>query len=77
MRQDASIAHTRATTDIIEGELSDTGVQLKQEGQRLANATTGTQDGDLGGLRMKGKNRLALIRAERPRFTRQQAAVPT
>lgn len=42
--------HTRATLDIIEGELSNTGVELQEEGEGLANATTGTENGDLGGL---------------------------
>lgn len=41
---------TGSTTDIVEGKLSDTRVQLHQQGQRLANATAGTEDGDLGGL---------------------------
>jgi hypothetical protein len=45
------IERTGSTTDIVEGELSDTGVELHQQRQRLANATAGTEDGDLGGLR--------------------------
>lgn len=42
--------HTGSTTDIIEGELRDTGVELQQQRQRLANATGSTEDSDLGGL---------------------------
>lgn len=41
---------TGATLDVVQGELSDTGVELEEEGQRLANPTAGTEDGDLGGL---------------------------
>ena len=41
---------TGTATDIVEGELRDTGVELQQQGQRLANATGSTEDGDLGGL---------------------------
>lgn len=41
---------TRAATDIVQGELSNTGVELHQQRQRLANATGSTEDSDLGGL---------------------------
>jgi hypothetical protein len=44
---------TRATADIIEGKLRNTGVELEQERERLANATSGAEDSDLGGLKMK------------------------
>jgi hypothetical protein len=37
-------------TDIEEGELSDTGVELEEERQRLSNSSTGTEDGNLGKL---------------------------
>lgn len=43
--------HTGSTTDVVEGKLSDSGVELQEKRQRLANTTTGTEDGDLGGLR--------------------------
>lgn len=46
----ASGARTRATLDVVEGELGNTGVELQKEGEGLANATGGTEDGDLGGL---------------------------
>lgn len=42
--------HTRAAFDIVEGEVGDTGVELHQQRQGLANAAAGTKDGDLGGL---------------------------
>jgi hypothetical protein len=32
--------------DVVEGELADSGVELQQEGQRLANATSSTKNGD-------------------------------
>jgi hypothetical protein len=44
---------TRATADIIESKLRNTGVELEQERERLANATSGAEDSDLGGLKMK------------------------
>lgn len=37
-------------TDIEEGELSDTGVELEEERQRLSDSTAGTEDGNLGEL---------------------------
>ena len=42
--------HTRAATDIIEGEVANTGVKLHEKGQGLANATRSTKDGNLGSL---------------------------
>jgi hypothetical protein len=44
--------HTGSTTDIVESELTDSGVELQEKRQRLANTTTGTENGDLGGLRV-------------------------
>jgi len=41
---------TGSKTDIVESELADSGVELEEEGQRLANATGSTEDGDLGRL---------------------------
>jgi hypothetical protein len=41
---------TGSKTDVVEGELADSGVELKEQRQRLANATGGTEDGDLGRL---------------------------
>jgi len=43
-------ADTRSALDVVEGEIADSWVELEQEGQRLANATAGTEDDDLGGL---------------------------
>lgn len=42
--------HTGSTTDIVEGEVRDTGVELQQQGERLANTTASAENGDLGGL---------------------------
>lgn len=41
---------TGCAADIVESKLGNTGVQLHEEGQRLANATGGTENGDLGEL---------------------------
>lgn len=41
---------TRGTADVIEGELGNTGVELQEQREGLANATGSTEDGDLGGL---------------------------
>jgi hypothetical protein len=45
--------NTWCHSDIIQGEFGDTGVKFEQEGERLANSTGGTQDGDLGVLYIK------------------------
>lgn len=47
------VRRTRSTADVVEGEVSDKGVLLHEQGQRLANATGGTENGNLGGLRWK------------------------
>lgn len=44
---------TRGTADVVEGELGNTGVELQEEGEGLANSTTSTEDGDLGGLSLR------------------------
>lgn len=44
---------TWSSTDIVESELSNTRVELEEEGQRLANSTGGTENGDLGELELK------------------------
>jgi hypothetical protein len=41
---------TGSSTDVVEGKLRDLGVELEEEGEGLANATGGTEDGDLGEL---------------------------
>ena len=41
---------TGSSADIVEGKLSYSGVELEEEGERLANATGSTEDGDLGKL---------------------------
>lgn len=48
-----AVRRTRSTADIVEGEVSDKGVELHEQGQGLANATGGTENGNLGGLRWK------------------------
>jgi len=44
------LEHTRSQADIVERKLANPGVELQEEGQRLANTTRGTKDGDLGRL---------------------------
>lgn len=41
---------TWATSDIVECEFGYTRVELHQQGQRLADTSTGTEDSDLGQL---------------------------
>ena len=41
---------TGGAADIVESKLGDSGVELEEEGKGLANATGGTEDGDLGEL---------------------------
>lgn len=45
-------SHTGSQADVVQGKLSDSWVELQEQGQRLANATSGTEDGDLGQLQM-------------------------
>ena len=42
--------HTWSKADIVEGKLANPGVQLEQQRQWLANATSGTENSDLGVL---------------------------
>jgi hypothetical protein len=44
------LGHTGSSTDIVEGEVGNLGVELQEEGERLANTTGGTEDGNLGEL---------------------------
>lgn len=44
---------TRSHADIVQGKLSHSRVELEQQGQRLANATSGTEDGHLGQLQRR------------------------
>jgi hypothetical protein len=44
------IKHTGSSTDIVESELSHARVELEEERQRLANATSSAEHGDLGEL---------------------------
>lgn len=53
---------TWASTDIVESEVSNARVELEEEGQRLANATGGTEDGDLGELDWACQLHTALLR---------------
>jgi hypothetical protein len=41
---------TGCQPNIIQRKVGDTGVELEQKGERLANSTGGAQDGDLGVL---------------------------
>lgn len=41
---------TGSAADVVEGEVGDTGVQLHEQGERLADTTGGTENGDLGEL---------------------------
>jgi len=41
---------TGSSPDIVQGKLRDTGVELQEKRQRLANAASGTENGDLGEL---------------------------
>lgn len=42
--------NTWAALDVVKCKLSDSWVELEEEGQRLADTTTGTEDDDLGEL---------------------------
>jgi len=50
IRDSGHSQRTRTAADVIEGQLGDAGVELEKERQRLADATGGTEDGDLGEL---------------------------
>lgn len=52
----AADQRTWAEADIVKGKLRDTGVQLHEQGQRLSNATSSTQDGHFGGLKMTSES---------------------
>ena len=41
------LKHTGSKADIVEGELANPGVELQQQRQWLANATSGTENGNL------------------------------
>lgn len=56
------VGRTRGATDVVESELSDVGVELEEEGQGLANAAGGTEDGDLGELE-SASNQLSVSQA--------------
>lgn len=49
---------TRRATDIVEAERGDEGVLLEEEGEGLADSSTGTEDGDLR-LARRGGRKLA------------------
>ena len=42
--------HTGSSSDIVEGEVGDSWVELEQQRQWLADTTGGTEDSDLGVL---------------------------
>ena len=41
-------SNTRGTTNIVEGKLGDVGVELEEEREGLADASSCAEDGDLG-----------------------------
>jgi hypothetical protein len=41
---------TGSKTDVVEGELADSWVELQEQRQRLTDTTSGTENGDLGVL---------------------------
>jgi len=41
---------TGCATDIVESELSNSGVELEEEGERLTDTTSSTEDSDTGVL---------------------------
>lgn len=41
---------TRSQADVVQGQLGDSWVELQQQGERLADAAGGAEDGDLGQL---------------------------
>jgi len=43
---------TGCATDIVESELSNSGVELEEEGERLTNTTSSTEDSDTGVLNL-------------------------
>jgi hypothetical protein len=48
--EELMLLRTGSATDIVEGEVSDAGVHLEEERERLANTTSSTENGDLGKL---------------------------
>lgn len=53
--REESFLLTRSHADIVQGQLGNSGVELKQQGQRLANATGSAKDGHLGQLERVAK----------------------
>lgn len=47
---DGNCRHTGSALDIVQRKISDSGVELEQKRQRLTNATSSAEDGDLGVL---------------------------
>jgi len=46
----AADERTWCQADIVESQLGNTGVQLHQQRQRLTDTSSGTENGDFGGL---------------------------
>ena len=65
---------TGGEADVVEGELANARVELEEEGERLANTTGGTEDGDLGGLQFTMSAHAVSI-ASIEVFAQQQKAV--
>jgi hypothetical protein len=45
-----AMRRTGSKTDVVEGELADSWVELQEQRQRLTDTTSGTENGDLGVL---------------------------
>jgi hypothetical protein len=56
--------NTGSSADVVEGELSDAGVELEEEGEGLANATAGTEHGNLGKVARGGGEHATLDSGE-------------
>jgi len=46
------VRRTRATADIVKSKLRHARVELEEKGQGLSDTTSGTEDSDLGGLKI-------------------------
>lgn len=64
---------TWASADVVESELGNTGVELQQQGERLANTTGSTEDGDLGCLLDRADSRSAIGAPGRRKLSSEEA----
>jgi hypothetical protein len=66
---------TGSAADVVQSKLSDSGVELEQERERLANATGSTEDSNLGqliGRRAAGQHKRSGIQSFGGLFSREQ-----